>query len=112
MGVAAGAACTVSTREELIGRYVDAGDEGRESWTLAPDGTCEIVRTEAGAPARTRCEWELVERDGRRRLTVTLLAGPADDPVRHRTRLVLTPSRVLGAIRIPLDRGRELKKAE
>ena len=96
--------CGVPDRDELVGRYAADG----ESWSLAADGTCRIARAEEVR----RCEWEYVERDGRKTLAVTLLAEPGR-AARHRTRLVLTPSRVLGgAVTIPLGGGGELRKVE
>jgi hypothetical protein len=97
------AGCGVPGRDELVGRYTADG----ESWSLAADGTCQIARAETVR----RCEWEYVERDGRKTLAVTLLGEPGS-ATRHRTRLVLTPSRVLGgAVTIPLGGG-ELRKVE
>jgi hypothetical protein len=96
--------CGVPARDELVGRYTADG----ESWSLAADGTCQIARPDAVR----RCEWEYVERDGRKTLAVTLLAEPGH-ATRHRTRLVLTPSRVFGgAVTIPLGGGGELRKVE
>ena len=99
--------CGVSSRENLVGRYQTADGHG-ETWSLAADGTCEITR----AAGVTRCEWEFVERDGRRTLAVTLLPD-ARDVTRHRTRLVLTPTRLPGGgVTIPLGARGELRKVE
>ena len=107
-------ACGISDRGDLVGRYVAEQEGRRETWSLADDGTCAIARPDgAGGEALTRCEWEVVERHGRRTLAVTLL--PDDrDILRHRTRLVLTPTRLPGgAVTIPLGRGRaDLRKVE
>lgn len=98
------AGCGVSGREELVGRYATDG----ETWSLAADGTCHIAR----GPAVSRCEWEFVEREGRKTLAVTVLPDPGA-ATRHRTRLVLTPSRApWGAVTIPLAGGGELRKVE
>lgn len=102
------AACGVSEREQLVGRYEAGAGDRRETWYLAADGTCEIAR----AGTVRRCEWELVERDGRRTLAVTLLPDTRE-ATRHRTRLVLSPTRWPGgAVTIPLGATGELRKVE
>lgn len=107
-------ACGVTEREDLVGRYETEGR--RERWTLAADGTCE--RTHVGADGRTessRCEWQWSDRDGSRKLIVTLLP-PDGAPGRdgHHTRYVLAPSRSPGGpVTIPLGAdGAELRKVE
>ena len=101
------AACGVETRDDLVGRYVSGGQDG-ETWSLAADGTCVIAR-----PGVTlRCEWEFAERDGWPALSVTLLPEPGVGTP-HRTRLVLTPSRLPGGVvTIPLPAGGELRRVE
>jgi hypothetical protein len=102
------AACGVSEREQLVGRYEAGAGDRRETWYLAADGTCEIAR----AGTVRRCEWEFVERDGRRTLAVTLFPD-AREATRHRTRLVLSPTRWPGgAVTIPLGATGELRKVE
>jgi hypothetical protein len=115
--VALGLACGVDGREALVGRYEAAIDGRREQWSLAADGTCEIVREVAAAAAETtRCEWEYVDREGRRALIVTVLGsdGPgAASP--HRTRYVLTPTRLpWEPVTIPLGPrpGWQLRKVQ
>jgi hypothetical protein len=112
-----GAACGVSGREDLVGRYETHGDGPRETWMLAADGTCTIVRQtgEARPPQSTRCEWEYVDREGRASLVVTVLPRDAGAGTRHRARYVLTPSRFPGGtVTIPLGAGsdRQLRKVE
>ena len=102
------AACGVSGREDVVGRYVTGDGGGRETWSLAGDGSCEIARP----TGVTRCEWELIDRDGRPMVSVTLLRD-ANDVARHRIRLLLTPSRLPGSVvTIPLPAGGELRKVE
>ena len=102
------AGCGVSGREDVVGRYVTGESATRETWSLAADGSCEIARP-AGT---TRCEWEMVDRDGRPTIALTLLPD-ADDAARHRMRLLLTPSRFPGGVvTIPLPAGGELRKLE
>jgi hypothetical protein len=104
-------ACGVSERADLVGRYEATTGAAHEEWRLAADGTCQITRAAgAAAPVTTRCEWEWVDRDGRRRLVVTLL--PEDGaPLRHRTRYVLTPTRAPGGrVTIPLGAGGDLRQ--
>ena len=115
--VAAGAlasACGVTEREDLIGRYETEGR--RERWTLAADGTCERTRVGADGQSETaRCEWQWSDRDGSRKLIVTLLPPEgASAASAHRTRYVLAPSRVPGGpVTIPLGAGgAELRKVE
>jgi hypothetical protein len=112
--LALGAACGVDGREDLVGRY-EADDDGpRQTWTLAGDGTCAIVRPGRDAASETtRCEWEYVEREGRTTLLVTVLAME-NDAARQRIRYVLTPSRFPGsAVTIPLGgSGGQLRKVE
>lgn len=108
------AACGVTEREDLVGRYETEGR--RERWTLASDGTCERTRVAAdGRTDTSRCEWQWSDRDGTRKLIVTLIppegaAGAAG----HQTRYVLAPSRVPGGpVTIPLGAGgAELRKVE
>jgi hypothetical protein len=101
------AGCHVSSRDDLVGRYVRSDEAAPETWTLSADGTCRIARP----TSVTRCEWEYVEREGRRTLVVTMLPD-ANDPVRHRTRLVLTPTQLPGgAVTIPVGGG-DLRKVE
>ena len=105
--------CGVSGREDLAGRYQAIRDGRRETWTLAGDGTCQIVReAEHGQAMTTRCEWEWVEREDRTALVVTLLPA-GGSALRHRTRYVLRPSRWPGGtVTIPLGTGAELRKVE
>jgi hypothetical protein len=108
------AACGVTEREDLVGRYET--DSRRERWTLSADGTCERTRVAAGGRTETsRCEWLWVDRDGSRKLVVTLPPA-ADSPAdgAHRTQYVLAPGRVPGGrITIPLGTdGTELRKVE
>ncbi len=114
--LALGVSCGVNGRDDLVGRYETRGDGPRETWTLADDGTCGIVRPGRDAASETtRCEWEYVEREGRATLIVTVLARERDAAARHRTRYVLTPSRFPGAaLTIPLGAGsdRQLRKVE
>jgi hypothetical protein len=117
LALALGAACGVSGREELVGRYETNGDGPRETWILAADGTCTIVRWRGGAtpPETTRCEWEYVDRGGGASLIVTVLPPEAAVGTRHRARYVLTPSRFPGGtVTIPLGAGsdRQLRKVE
>jgi hypothetical protein len=108
------AACGVTEREDLVGRYET--DSRRERWTLSADGTCERTRViPDGRTETSRCEWLWADRDGSRKLVVTL-QSPADSPAEgaHRTQYVLAPSRVPGGrITIPLGAdGTELRKVE
>ena len=111
-----GAGCGVGGREDLVGRYQTTDDGQRETWSLAPDGTCAIGRPAADGSLRTiRCEWEWVEREGRASLVVTVLPPAEAAGTRHRTRYVLTPSRLWGgAVTIPLggESDRQLRKVE
>ena len=104
--------CGVRGREDLVGRY-EADVEGRpEAWTLADDGTCQIVRQLDSAKAETkRCEWEYVEREGRSTLVVTVLGHAGGEAAAsHRTRYVLTPSRFGQTVTIPLGPRWQLRK--
>jgi len=107
VALALGAGCDVNGREDLVGRYETNGDGPRETWTLAADGTCTIVRPGRDVKSEaTRCEWEYVDREGSTKLIVTVLAPKSDDAARHRTRYVLTPSRLPGGVvTIPLGAG-------
>jgi hypothetical protein len=112
VGLALGQGCGVRGREDLVGRY-EADVEGRpEAWTLAGDGTCQIVRQPDSAKTETRrCEWEYVEREGRSTLVVTVLAHDgADAATSHQTRYVLTPSRFGQTVTIPLGSRWQLRK--
>ena len=113
IGLTLGQGCGVRGREDLVGRY-EADVEGRrETWTLADDGTCLIVRQVDSAPAQTRrCEWEYVERGGRTTLVVTVPGpGGAEAATSHQTRYVLTPSRFGQTVTIPLGPRWQLRKA-
>lgn len=117
LALALGAACGVSGREDLVGRYETNGDGPRETWMLAPDGTCTVARGRGGAtpPETTRCEWEFVDRGGSASLVVTVLPPEGAAGMWHRTRYVLTPSRFPGGtVTIPLGAGsdRQLRKVE
>lgn len=116
VALALGAGCGVNGREDLVGRYETNGDGPRETWTLAADGTCTVVRPERDAKSEaTRCEWEYVDREGSTKLIVTVLAPEGDDAARHRTRYVLTPGRFPGGrVTIPLGAGSDwqLRKVE
>lgn len=111
-----GAACGIDGREDLVGRYETNGEGPRETWTLAADGTCAIVRpADDGKAETTRCEWEYVDREGRTSLLVTVLPSEGVAGTRHRTRYVLTPSRFPGGtVTIPLGAGseRQLREVE
>lgn len=117
LALALAAACGVNGREDLVGRYETSGDGPGETWTLATDGTCTIVRRRGGAtpPETTRCEWEYVHRGGRASLMLTVLPPEGATRTRHRARYVLTPSRFPGgSVTIPLGAGsdRQLRKVE
>lgn len=112
VGLTLSQGCGVHGREDLVGHY-EADVEGRrETWTLADDGTCQIVRQLDSAKTDTkRCEWEYVEREGRSTLVVTVLAHDGVDAASaHRTRYVLTPSRFGQTVTIPLGSRWQLRK--
>jgi hypothetical protein len=103
---AASAACGVSGRDSLIGRYVVPSTG--EAWTLRDDGTCTSER----AGAVLACEWEYRERKGETRLVVTA-AGSEDSARRHRRQYVLTPSKWPGRpVTIPLSASATLEKRD
>ena len=116
LAAALAAGCGVDGRADLVGRYRTTDDGPRETWSLAPDGTCTIERHAPESGPRTLpCEWEWVEREGRATLVVTVLPPAGAAGTRHRTRYVLTPSRLWGgAVTIPLGggSGRQLRKVE
>jgi hypothetical protein len=116
LALAAVTACGVDGRADLVGCYETSGDGPRETWTLAADGTCAIVRPTIDGPMESRrCEWEYVDRQGRTSLVVTVLPPDAGAGTRNRTRYVLTPSRFPGGtVTIPLGAGsdRQLHKVE
>lgn len=112
------AACGVSDRAELVGRYEARTERGTQAWTLEGDGTCRIERSPAtGANSSAPCEWTFAEHDGRRvlRVTVTVAAPGHPGESSHRTVYVLTPSRFPGGrVSIPLGprEGWVLRKVE
>jgi hypothetical protein len=112
--LAAATGCRVDDRADLVGRYTADTGGRHEEWQLSADGTCTIVRRTAdAAEATARCEWQWIERDGTRRLVVTLRPPPGGS-TSHQTRYVLAPSRVPGGpVTLPLGPdGPELRKVE
>jgi hypothetical protein len=114
--LALAAGCGVSERAELVGRYRAEGGGREEHWRLEADGTCEIAReTHERKVGTVSCEWHWVERDGSRKLVITIRSGAATaDAGVDQTRYVLTPSRFPGGpVTIPLGQGgAELRKVE